>query len=164
MLLGRRSESVWGQGDRPIDLSPVQLPSKPGQFYVQFRGLSRVRSTESSGFMERAMGIEPRHDFRYVAESIGYSCQLPSKTVHNRVTDAKNPCQISSNSCRCDETQNATGRPCPKVGKCLFRFAEPRISRCGFPQPRRRIVSDPTARTLHSPVIAFAFSGTASHT
>ena len=51
------------------------------------------------------MGIEPRHDFCYVAESIGYSCQLPSKTVHNRVTDAKNPCQISSNSCRCDETE-----------------------------------------------------------
>ena len=37
------------------------------------------------------MGIEPRPDFRYVAESIGYSCELPSKTVHNRVTDAKNP-------------------------------------------------------------------------
>src|SRR5712691_12662343 len=104
-------------------------------------------------FLECAMGIEPRHDFRYVAESIGYSCQLPSKTVHNRVTDAKNPCQISSNSCRCDETQNATGRPCPKVGKRLFRFAEPRISRCGFPQPRRRIVSDRTARKLPRPVI-----------
>ena len=36
------------------------------------------------------MGIEPRHDCRYVAEAIGYSCQLPSKTGHNRVTDAKN--------------------------------------------------------------------------
>ena len=139
---------------RTVQLSRV--PSKTGQFYIQFRELGRVRSTESSGFMERAMGIEPRHDFRYVAESIGYSCQLPSKTVHNRVTDAKNPCQISSNSCRCDETQNATGRPCPKVGKRLFRFAEPRISRCGFPQPRRRIVSDPTTRKLARPVITRA--------
>jgi hypothetical protein len=48
--------------------------------------------------MERAMGIEPRHDYRYVADTIGYSCQLPSKTGHNRVTDAKKPRQISSNS------------------------------------------------------------------
>ena len=42
--------------------STVQLsrvPSKTGQFYVQSRELGRVRSTESSGFMERAMGIEP---------------------------------------------------------------------------------------------------------
>ena len=44
--------------DRPIDLSTVQLPSKTSRFLVEFRGLSRVRSTESSGFMERAMGIE----------------------------------------------------------------------------------------------------------
>jgi len=36
------------------------------------------------------MGIEPRHDSRYVAEAIGYSCQLPSKTVHNRLANAKN--------------------------------------------------------------------------
>jgi len=41
--------------------STVQLsrvPSKTSRFLVQFRELSRVRSTESSGFMERAMGIE----------------------------------------------------------------------------------------------------------
>ncbi len=49
---GRRS-------DRPIDLSTVQLPSKTRRFLIEFRQLSRVRSTESSGFMERAMGIEP---------------------------------------------------------------------------------------------------------
>jgi hypothetical protein len=30
--------------------------------------------------------------------TIGYSCQLLSTTGHNRVTDAKNPRQISSNS------------------------------------------------------------------
>jgi len=66
------------------------------------------------------MGIEPRHDSRYVAEVIGYSRQPPSKTVHNRVTDAKKPRQIRSNSCQCDERRNATGRPRPKVGKRLF--------------------------------------------
>jgi hypothetical protein len=44
---------------RPIDLSTVQLPSKTRRFLVEFRGLSRVRSTESSGFVERAVGIEP---------------------------------------------------------------------------------------------------------
>jgi hypothetical protein len=48
--------------------------------------------------MERAMGIEPSRASRYVAEIIGYSCELPSKTVHNRVTDAKKTRQISSNS------------------------------------------------------------------
>ena len=42
-----------------VQLSTVQLPSKTSRFLVQFRELSRVRSTESSGFMERAMGIEP---------------------------------------------------------------------------------------------------------
>src|ERR1700730_17164931 len=40
-----------------VQLSPV--PSKRSRFWVEFRELSRVRSTESSGFMERAMGIEP---------------------------------------------------------------------------------------------------------
>jgi hypothetical protein len=45
--------------DRPIDSSTVQLPSKTCRFLAEFRELSRVRSTESSGFMERAMGIEP---------------------------------------------------------------------------------------------------------
>ncbi len=34
------------------------------------------------------MGIEPRHDYHYVDHTIGYSYQLPSKTGHNRVTDA----------------------------------------------------------------------------
>jgi hypothetical protein len=48
--------------------------------------------------MERAMGIEPSRDSRYVAEIIGYSCRLPSKTVHNPVTEAKNLRQISSNT------------------------------------------------------------------
>jgi len=33
--------------------------------------------------LERAMGIEPKHDFRYVPENVGCSCELPSKTVHN---------------------------------------------------------------------------------
>ncbi len=99
------------------------------------------------------MGIEPRHDLRYVAESIGYSCQLPSKTAHNRVTDAKNPCQNSSNTYRGDETRNRTGRPRPKVGKRLFRFAGPRISRYGFPQADRRIVSDPTTRKFARSVL-----------
>ncbi len=68
--------------------------------------------------MERAMGIEPRHDSRYVAEAIGYSCQLPSKTVHNRSTDAKNhdkSARTATNVMR----QEPTGRPCPNVGKRL---------------------------------------------
>jgi hypothetical protein len=34
------------------------VPSKTGQMRIEFNSLSRVRSTESSGFMERAMGIE----------------------------------------------------------------------------------------------------------
>jgi hypothetical protein len=84
--------------DRPIESSTVQLPSKTSRFLVEFRELNRVRSTESPGFMERAMGIEPSRASRYVAEIIGYSCELPSKTVHNRVTDAKKTRQISSNS------------------------------------------------------------------
>ena len=56
---GRPREQRSVGSNRPIDFSPVQLPSKMGQFYIGFRELSRVRSTESSGFMERAMGIEP---------------------------------------------------------------------------------------------------------
>ena len=49
--------------DRPIGSITVQLPSKTSRFFVEFRELSRVRSTESSGFMERAMGTEPMADF-----------------------------------------------------------------------------------------------------
>ena len=44
------------QGVTPC--ATVQLPSKTRRFFVEFRELSRVRSTESSGFMERAMGVE----------------------------------------------------------------------------------------------------------
>jgi hypothetical protein len=44
------------------------------------------------------MGIEPRHAARYVDETVGHSCQLPSKTVHNRVTNAKKKRQINSNT------------------------------------------------------------------
>jgi len=36
------------------------------------------------------MGIEPSRDSRYVAEIIGVSCRLQSKSVHNPLTDAKN--------------------------------------------------------------------------
>jgi len=65
--------------DRPIDLSTVQLPSKTSRFLVEFRGLSRVRSTESSGFMERAMGIAPTSEVGKLAIQtrfigLGFDC------------------------------------------------------------------------------------------
>jgi hypothetical protein len=44
---------------RPIGRTSVQLPSTISGFYGIFESLSRVRVAESSGFMERAMGIEP---------------------------------------------------------------------------------------------------------
>ena len=43
----------------PVYPGALQPPSKTGRGFIEFRELSRVRSTESSGFMERAMGIEP---------------------------------------------------------------------------------------------------------
>src|SRR5260370_23407483 len=43
---------------RSDESGTVQLPPKTHRCLVEFRELSRVRSTESSGFMERAMGIE----------------------------------------------------------------------------------------------------------
>src|SRR6266446_5229911 len=43
----------------PVYPGALQVPSKTHRFLLEFRELSRVRSTESSGFMERAMGIEP---------------------------------------------------------------------------------------------------------
>jgi hypothetical protein len=55
----RSGEEICVPTDRPIESGTVQLPSKTHRFLVEFRELSRVRSTESSGFMERAMGIEP---------------------------------------------------------------------------------------------------------
>src|ERR1700736_454540 len=51
----RSGEEICVPTDRPIESGTLQLPSKTRRF---FRELSRVRSTESSGFMERAMGIE----------------------------------------------------------------------------------------------------------
>ncbi len=43
----------------PIRWAYHQLPTKTGHLQRVFQRFSRVRSTESSGVMERAMGIEP---------------------------------------------------------------------------------------------------------
>src|SRR5215471_7708913 len=74
--------------DRPIECGTVQLPSKTSLFLVEFRELSRVRSTESSGFMERAMGIEPTSEAweasilpLYDARSICYSPHYTQERV-----------------------------------------------------------------------------------
>jgi hypothetical protein len=46
-------------GKRPIGSNGVQLASKTDHFLGYFQRLSRIKTIESSGFMERAMGIEP---------------------------------------------------------------------------------------------------------
>jgi hypothetical protein len=46
-------------GKRPIGFSGVQRASKTDHFLAYFQRLSRIKAIESSGFMERAMGIEP---------------------------------------------------------------------------------------------------------
>jgi hypothetical protein len=43
-----------------IQLSTVQLPSKTSRFLVEFGGLSRVRSTESSGLWSGRWESNPR--------------------------------------------------------------------------------------------------------
>jgi hypothetical protein len=55
-------EEVTGLFNRSMNRAfqidrPTIVQNAP--FFVEFRQLSRVRSTESSGFLERAMGIEP---------------------------------------------------------------------------------------------------------
>jgi hypothetical protein len=50
---------VAGPRNRPIEIASVHLPSKTRNFFGDFQAPSRVRAVESSGFMERAMGIEP---------------------------------------------------------------------------------------------------------
>ena len=60
----RAPESDWRGSSRrslfpPIDDS-LQLPTKTGNFKAVFQCFTRVRSTESSEFMERTMGIDPR--------------------------------------------------------------------------------------------------------
>jgi hypothetical protein len=59
----RAPESKWrDQAARslfpPIERTSLQLPTKTGHFKAVFQCFSRVRSTESSEVMERAMGIE----------------------------------------------------------------------------------------------------------
>ena len=49
---------VAGPRNRPIEIASVHLPSKTRNFFGDFQAPSRVRAVESSGFMERAMGIE----------------------------------------------------------------------------------------------------------
>jgi hypothetical protein len=44
---------------RPIDGRGVHLASKTDHFKEYFQRLSRIKATESSRLMERAMGIEP---------------------------------------------------------------------------------------------------------
>ena len=51
----RSGQEIYVPTDRPIESGTVQN----ARFFVEFRELSRVRSTESSGLMERATGIEP---------------------------------------------------------------------------------------------------------
>jgi len=41
------------------EIESLKWTSKPGYSIRGFQKLSRVRSTESSAFLERAMGIEP---------------------------------------------------------------------------------------------------------
>jgi hypothetical protein len=48
-----------GSPQRPIENASVQLASKTGLFLGCFQRLGRLKAIESSGFMERAMGIEP---------------------------------------------------------------------------------------------------------
>jgi len=56
----RAPESNWPRVDnRPIEIASVHLPSKTRSLFGDFQEPSRVRAVESSGFMERAMGIEP---------------------------------------------------------------------------------------------------------
>jgi hypothetical protein len=43
----------------PVYPGALHLPSKTCSLFGDFQALSRVRAVESSGFMERAMGIEP---------------------------------------------------------------------------------------------------------
>jgi len=55
----RAPESNWPRvDDRPIEIASVHLPSKTRSLFGDFQAPSRVRVVES-GFMERAMGIEP---------------------------------------------------------------------------------------------------------
>jgi|HubBroStandDraft_6_1064221.scaffolds.fasta_scaffold12103_4 hypothetical protein len=51
--------STPGENFPPIRWANHQLPTKTGHSDGVFQRFSRVRSTESSEVMERAMGIEP---------------------------------------------------------------------------------------------------------
>ena len=55
---GPRIELAAIRDDRPIEIASVHLPSKTRSLFGDFQAPSRVRVVES-GFMERAMGIEP---------------------------------------------------------------------------------------------------------
>jgi hypothetical protein len=84
------------------------------------------------------MGIEPSRDSRYVAAIIGYSCRLPSKSVHNPVTDAKNrdrSAQIPGDLMRQKTQQGAHVRRLGSVTAPVFRTVEKGawIWRAAFP-------------------------------
>ena len=56
---GPRIELTAIRNDRPIEIASIHLPSKTRGLFGDFQAPSRVRVVQSSGFMERAMGIEP---------------------------------------------------------------------------------------------------------
>ena len=60
-FIERRSRASFRQR-RPIVHASVHLASKRGHFQGYFQRLSRIKATESSRVMERAMGIEPTSD------------------------------------------------------------------------------------------------------
>src|SRR5215831_15080875 len=67
---------------------PSNYRPKTSRFLVEFRELSRVRSTQSSAFMERAMGIEPTSEAWEASILPLYDARSSSGTaiIHNQAT------------------------------------------------------------------------------
>jgi hypothetical protein len=82
----RRIFSVYSW--RPIQSGSVQPASKTGCFKRVFQKLSRVRSTEPSGFMERAMGIEPTSE-AWEASILPLYDARSTVTLSNRLDSCK---------------------------------------------------------------------------
>jgi len=77
-----RSSKKWIQmiddKQRPIDSGGGHLASKTSHFQGYFQRLSRIKATESSRLMERAMGIEPTSEAWEVLE---FTVRVISRTV-----------------------------------------------------------------------------------
>jgi hypothetical protein len=128
--------------ERPSGLDGVQLASKNDHFLGYFQRLSRIKAIESSGFMERAMGIEPTSETwevrGFVFDSQRFQNQPVTRLGHERFSPDREPKPVAQVAHLRRYSKDVSGcSTTPYDIACLVRNeeAETRVSPAeGYPE------------------------------